>query len=395
MSTQFTIYKSSDIGAPVLNGISGSLLNVFKKCLVDGYGEKSPAGWLMPYSASGAKSTVSDLITHGAFQMASGSKYWMHIIDDGSVGSTPVGREAYITGYRLMTSATGSSPGTGQFPDKEVADLTSPGYLIVRKSLTLDATIRDWILIADDRTMYFFNKSMDGTLSVFNNPSSSYMSTGFGDFYSYIPTDTIHTFIAGQSKTGGDIAGESMFKNNTYYFGSTTADGRGFFVASTVDGQNASILVATERMTFTHTNGRYYSRAVSAGNNELPRYKTGGPLRMHGGVVAVPPYLIVENPSNLDGSSPSYPDTSLNENNPWLTYTSKYYNMFVLRGKLRGLHGWLSDNDYIQDENEFSGSAAKTYRVINGIYSGNTDGSSAIYSVIPVLVETSPTLTQN
>tara|TARA_R110001583_G_scaffold190153_1_gene354206 strand:- start:421 stop:1395 length:975 start_codon:yes stop_codon:yes gene_type:complete len=45
MGLPVTVYKSTDIGAPQLDGSVGAWLNVIQKCLVDGYGSKIGLGW--------------------------------------------------------------------------------------------------------------------------------------------------------------------------------------------------------------------------------------------------------------------------------------------------------------------------------------------------------------
>jgi hypothetical protein len=44
-----TVYKSTDDNAPVLNGIAGSLINLLRKVLVDGFGTKAGAGWTLEF----------------------------------------------------------------------------------------------------------------------------------------------------------------------------------------------------------------------------------------------------------------------------------------------------------------------------------------------------------
>lgn len=49
------VYKWDDVGAPALNGTANSLINIFEKCLVDGYGSKVGAGWTKAFDATGVK----------------------------------------------------------------------------------------------------------------------------------------------------------------------------------------------------------------------------------------------------------------------------------------------------------------------------------------------------
>lgn len=43
------VYKWDDAGAPALDKTAGCVANIFKTCLVTGYGTKTSAGWTMPF----------------------------------------------------------------------------------------------------------------------------------------------------------------------------------------------------------------------------------------------------------------------------------------------------------------------------------------------------------
>lgn len=46
MAQPVTVYRWDDVGAPqVIDGKPSEYMNVFKKCLVEGYGSKAPVGW--------------------------------------------------------------------------------------------------------------------------------------------------------------------------------------------------------------------------------------------------------------------------------------------------------------------------------------------------------------
>jgi len=47
----WTLYQSTDSGAPALSGQAGSLLEVLDACLVNGYGGKAAAGWGIAFSS--------------------------------------------------------------------------------------------------------------------------------------------------------------------------------------------------------------------------------------------------------------------------------------------------------------------------------------------------------
>lgn len=49
------VYRWNDVGAPVLSKTAGCMLDIFKACLVTGYGAKTGAGWSMPFENTDTK----------------------------------------------------------------------------------------------------------------------------------------------------------------------------------------------------------------------------------------------------------------------------------------------------------------------------------------------------
>jgi hypothetical protein len=186
MSTsQFKIFSSGDVGAPQLNGLSGSLLNVLEYCLVTG------SGWLQPYNR------INNL---DVFQQPSGSKCILYV-NDNNPSDGQLGRESWVTGWETLT--TMSAPcGTGstQFPTP-AQSLTS-GHFIVRKSSTNDRTTRCWLMFADAYTFYFFSLPED--------VHNCYSGLFFGDFFSPRPDiDTNRCFLWARN-------GEGVTNNGLY-----------------------------------------------------------------------------------------------------------------------------------------------------------------------------------
>jgi hypothetical protein len=197
MTKQFTIYSASDPGAPQLNGLSGSLIDVLNGCLSTGYGSKSSLGWLKPIPDDPS-------IDVACWQQPSGSGMTLFVNDSGPFSaSNSWTREAWGCGYEYIVGLTGSffsGTGYGQFPYPAQAGLatgTGTGSLILRKSLTLDSTPRHWMLFGDDRTFYLFVLK-DGT---------NYVMYAFGDIFSFKSTpDNYKCLISGrlQPNTTGD-----------------------------------------------------------------------------------------------------------------------------------------------------------------------------------------------
>lgn len=172
-----TVYKSSDGSAPTLNGQAGSLLTVLGKCLVDGYGAKAAAGWTRAFADAG---------NIGMFQNAGGAvgtlKMCLNIVDNAPRASPfNDGREAR---FRCGEGATNVSTLTNGF---------AAANYFQRKSFTADATARNWIVIADARTVIFLAQTGD-------YGSSGYSGFYAGEFYSIKSTqDNFNAIIIGRT----------------------------------------------------------------------------------------------------------------------------------------------------------------------------------------------------
>lgn len=165
--SQFNLYSSGDVGAPVLNGTSGSLLALLDACLVTGYGAKGGSGWTKPFENTSS---------YGIIKQPTGSMMTLWIRDDAPNNNAAAGaREARIQGWEIVTSIEGGWPtGSGQFPTFAQTAIPS-GSLCMRKTATVDSTPRSWIMYADSHSFYTFIESeSDGV----------YYGYTFGDIYS-------------------------------------------------------------------------------------------------------------------------------------------------------------------------------------------------------------------
>ena len=178
-ASQFTIYSSTDSGAPILNGTTGSLLNVFDLCLVSGFGSQLGAGWTKPIANSGFR---------GCYRNTSGTSLTLMVIDNGSFPTVTTGSAC---GWEILTSLTGNiGSGTNQFP-LPTQQLTT-GIVPISKSITSDATPRYWRMYADAYTFYFFSMIDVPT------PPGNYLSFWFGDIFSLAGSaDTFRCMING------------------------------------------------------------------------------------------------------------------------------------------------------------------------------------------------------
>lgn len=150
-----TEYKWDDGNAPVMSGVAGSIVTLFKKCLVDGYGTKSGAGWTLAFeNLEGTKAVFrnNSITGRGVFIR----------VDDTSA------TEAVFTAYELMTDV---DTGLGPF--------LSSGSLIVIKSAAAGATMRPWVLVATDKFFYLVTRPSDTSVIV---GATQTFFLCFGDF---------------------------------------------------------------------------------------------------------------------------------------------------------------------------------------------------------------------
>jgi hypothetical protein len=162
-----TVYRYTDVGAPqVADGKPSEYMAVIKKCLVDGYGTKTPLGW--------------------------------SIAEDDHLGIVP--RLALTnslvngSGGTIVFSATDNNAGTftkfiacQSYIDKD--NLIQPSnYFGMHRYSTLTNLNKNWMLIGTDTGFYFF--ATNDTKAVANYLSNTVPIFLFaGDINSYIAND--------------------------------------------------------------------------------------------------------------------------------------------------------------------------------------------------------------
>ncbi len=164
------VYKSSDGNAPVLAGNSRTcMVNLFRKCLVDGYGDKLPAGWTMPFINLGE--------TVACFRNSITGTGFFFAVDGESEASSA---DARFSCYEAM-----SSESSGSFP---IGAMNKCDF-----SNSTDSTPRPWILIANDQWFYFFvyynATALPNTAAAAASSTYNLQSYFVGDFESFYATD--------------------------------------------------------------------------------------------------------------------------------------------------------------------------------------------------------------
>lgn len=187
----FILYTSNDSGAPTLNGLTGSLLNVLDAVLVNGYtAHPAGAGWSKP---------LPNTASYGMYLQGSGSASGSYFLSDMGSGSA-AGAEAILTGWDSITGIFGGAvTGSSQYPNITQSAI-GLGGVCVRKSVVPNVTARQWVIFADSKTCYGFILTGD--------TSNVYYAFGFGDFYSIRSgsVDTSRTMIMGRNASSSSAA---------------------------------------------------------------------------------------------------------------------------------------------------------------------------------------------
>ncbi|GAA61814.1 hypothetical protein P20652_3703 [Pseudoalteromonas sp. BSi20652] len=177
MAQAVTVYRWDDAGAPqVVDGSPSEYMNVIKKCLVEGYGSKSPLGWTVeqeiadpPYIAF-----KNDLAAGG-----SGGVVMFSAPSDNVSEKTKIrAAQDYIS--------------------KDTYSRESPFYVYDRYSSGSN-TISNWVIIGTAKAFYFFCYSPSAMTTNFT--SSRYSISFFmGDFESIYPNDPATFILVGGQK---------------------------------------------------------------------------------------------------------------------------------------------------------------------------------------------------
>lgn len=233
------VYKNTDIGAPTLSGTVGQLLVVLDAVLVNGYNSKT-----VTITRSGSTATANctshgyltgDAVLHsGASQSEYNVEAYVTVVDADNYTFTvsgtpaspatgtitaikaPAGWTKQYSGTNLAVYKQGNSTyspqhalriddttaasaktyaaesfsdvntGTALFPT--AAQLATGTF--IAKSITADSVVRNWVIVADDKTFYFFPDI---------NTTGNTQPFAFGSFVSYKSGDAYNNMICGCS----------------------------------------------------------------------------------------------------------------------------------------------------------------------------------------------------
>lgn len=166
MAQAVTVYRWDEPGAPQLpNGKPSEIIDILTKCLVDGYGDKTPLGWTRPFYDAGTQAVA-----------------FRNSVADGGSG-----------GYAKIFSNDGSDNNNALMRITHAASMTDintvfrQGYTqaFQAQSGTSTTKMDKWALIGTSTAFYFLISRNTQLLW-----GSNYNATMFvGDFYSIVPND--------------------------------------------------------------------------------------------------------------------------------------------------------------------------------------------------------------
>lgn len=337
MDTSVKYFHSGMAGAPVMSGTVGSLLAVLDACLVNGFGLKTVNSLVVSNNVATATintghsaevdtvveiagatpaalngqwkvtatgiTTISFPTTGIADQTATGTislklagAGWVKEFSGANLGAyrSPniLGTRMYlrvddtattfarVIGYETMSDI---NTGTGLFP---TAALRSGGSYWSKSQLA-DASRREWILIADDRMIYFGR-------AYYSLYPAGYQIGAFGDF---LPTRSGDAYACVLNGLSADIGGGGPFSGDNFQVGNPLSATEVFTPKSYTGIGNAAQL------------GKNFPVITGQNADNQSGYVTDGvafPNPEDGGLYVVPHYLFELAPFSVRGVSPGF-----------------------------------------------------------------------------------------
>lgn len=325
VDTSVKFYSSDMAGAPVLNGVAGSLIAILDACLVNGFGSKAVttlvvAGGIATMTFSGGASAAqvgAVILVAGATPSALNGE--QKVLSASSTAVTfatdedPVSATGSITfkiaaagwakpftgtnlaayqslsveatdcylrvddtntqnarvwGYQTMSTI---DVGTGVFP----LESQVPGGDYWTKSGGANSTANRWFIFADDRMIYFARAYRDGAAGL----TKDFQLSAFGDFLPTKSGDPFGCIISGEN---ANVSSAAVSGVSNYWYGQVGAS-TGLYCPRSYTGLGASIPMGKS---FPTLNG-HTSPAISGAHAQ----GTPFPNPTDGGVYVVPHYL--------------------------------------------------------------------------------------------------------
>ena len=336
------IYKSTDTGAPGLDGLPGSLVALLKACLVDGFGVLPAAGWTLE---------LDDLLNHRMIlrnDTVNGTGRYFVFRDDGDVrldgtySTTSIATFHGCESYTDIDTTSGNFPNLNGDPNPD-QNMTTARGLTIHKSNVEDASLRPWTLIADERTFYLFawiwNTTNDNPETIVPSSSADSIACGVmcGDFVTLngTPDPYACAVIGGM----GQYLSSANYSDHKFAGSSGDTIVGGHYINRSMEGGAGAVGFGKQPVLlrpYSQIGGRPFS-AMEGNYLPYPMPQTGG-------------MMISELGLWEEKSAPEKVNTSLD---------SKY----LIRGTMRGIYGVPHTIDQARSDN--CGSAFDTF-TING-----------------------------
>lgn len=205
MGLPVTVYRSTDAGAPqIANCRPSEIIEILKKCLVEGYGSKAPLGWTLEFENTGVFSAAFRNST------ADGSGGYLKVMSATNVN-------ADSTNYRFDCATDMIDIDTLINPNGFKQFQHLKGY----NDNAIFPTINNWTLIGTSRSFWFMEHCYGGndkTYGIISGYAPYETCVFIGDIDSVVPNDNGQFVLL----TGDPTNGNSTAGVYNYRIGSTT-----------------------------------------------------------------------------------------------------------------------------------------------------------------------------
>ncbi|WP_037428039.1 hypothetical protein [Shewanella sp. POL2] len=236
MGLPVTVYRYTDAGAPqIVNNTPSEWINVLKKVLVEGYGDKQPLGWTLEFEDAGVRAVA---FRNSTTDGGSGGYVKFYSID----GSNTANR---IVGIKCALGMT------------DISTFFKPLWA---RGLFVSSNHKGWEIIGTKRGFYLIQHyTVNANMALQGNTPDNQIYF-IGDIHSAIPNDTSPFTIVSCTGTTADA---------------TTSTGVVDPLATLyaqlypVDGSSVSTMHAFNKTSFYKDSGAYDGDAESLGINHL------------------------------------------------------------------------------------------------------------------------------
>lgn len=195
MGLPVTVYRSTDAGAPQLvDGKPSSWINILKKVLVDGYGDKAPLGWTLEFEDA------------SVFSVA-----FRNSLADGGSGC--------FAKFYSTTGTDGNYATLGMNCCQSMSDINALIKPVGARGLSSSSAVPNWQIIGTSRGFYISCESLTIKMGSPSGATVEHQCYFIGDFESAVMGDTSPYTIASGTNGSTDVTsstGVNYYTNNIY-----------------------------------------------------------------------------------------------------------------------------------------------------------------------------------